>query len=677
MRGKWLIVLLGLLFSLEVSAQHIGPDERLKITEWVENLQDNSDDAPDPSWLIDHLIEQAENPLDINQLTVEKLENLGILSDVEIEALLSYVSRFRPVSSIYELAYVPGFDTEKAQWLSLFMQVVWPPEGSEHKQAIGRYPKQKLLWRTQSTLPVAEGYNEPDAAYPGLPIRNYLRYEMRASRLKAGFVLENDAGEPYAQQGTLALADYQSAYLQIEGTGVLNRWILGDFQAQFGQGLLMWSGFAISKSDVAIGLRRQARGISKYSSTDENRFMRGTAVALGGTHWKAYAFVSDHTRDASTELNEFGEPEISSLPETGLHRTSSELERKDAVHERLAGLHLEHEFGALKLGASAIAWQYSLPFAPKTELYRALNATPQEGIAASTDYYWHWRGMRLFGETALSASGVLATLNAMDLSLNKHLSISVLHRYYPANYVAPFAGAFGEQSGTNNEEGLYLGFEFRPRAYWLLTLYADAFRFPWLRYNTDLPGSGYEYLLKVAYTPRAHWQWSARAKYEVKELNESGVDQGLPELYTAKRWYLRTELKFRLSPELSAQTRVHISGYSASENEFGWMTFIDAAYKPHGKSYSVAGRVALYQTTYNTRIYAYENDLLYAFSVPAMSGHGMRAYLVAEADLSPRFNLGLRWAYNYQPSQTEWGSGNDLIPGATKHELKCQLRWSW
>ena len=85
-------------------------------------------------------------------------------------------------------------------------------------------------------------------------------------------------------------------------------------------------------------------------------------------------------------------------------------------------------------------------------------------------------------------------------------------------------------------------------------------------------------------------------------------------------------------------------------------------------------RYAVFDTEdYNSRIYSFENDLLYAFSIPAFYDQGARLYLLLRYTLGKRFDLRFKYAATYYTNRTEIGSGLNLIRGNRYSEVKAQV----
>jgi len=96
-------------------------------------------------------------------------------------------------------------------------------------------------------------------------------------------------------------------------------------------------------------------------------------------------------------------------------------------------------------------------------------------------------------------------------------------------------------------------------------------------------------------------------------------------------------------------------------------------------------RLQYFETNgYNSRIYAYERDLLYSASIPAFFDKGLRYYLTAKIDCSQFFKVlqypgnskiqaGLKWSQTIYSRESSIGSGLDEISGKKKSEFRLQI----
>ncbi len=86
-------------------------------------------------------------------------------------------------------------------------------------------------------------------------------------------------------------------------------------------------------------------------------------------------------------------------------------------------------------------------------------------------------------------------------------------------------------------------------------------------------------------------------------------------------------------------------------------------------------RYAIFDTnSWDERLYAYENDVLYAFSIPAYYDKGNRYYFMLKWDAADWLDCRLRFAQTVFFDKEVIGSGTDEIEGNHKSEVKVQLR---
>jgi len=103
--------------------------------------------------------------------------------------------------------------------------------------------------------------------------------------------------------------------------------------------------------------------------------------------------------------------------------------------------------------------------------------------------------------------------------------------------------------------------------------------------------------------------------------------------------------------------------------------FQDIIYKVPRIPLKLYSRFAIFDAdTYDSRIYAYENDLLYVFSIPSYYNRGVRTYLMAKYDLGKSVDIWVRWGlWSYQ-NVDAISSGLEEIEGNQKMDIKLQLK---
>ncbi len=92
----------------------------------------------------------------------------------------------------------------------------------------------------------------------------------------------------------------------------------------------------------------------------------------------------------------------------------------------------------------------------------------------------------------------------------------------------------------------------------------------------------------------------------------------------------------------------------------------------------IIGRLAIFDTDgYQARIYAYENDVLYAFSIPGYFYKGKRYYLLMKYSLNKHTDMWFRISQWYYTNKDVISSGLNEIQGHTKTEVKFQIRYKF
>ena len=89
-------------------------------------------------------------------------------------------------------------------------------------------------------------------------------------------------------------------------------------------------------------------------------------------------------------------------------------------------------------------------------------------------------------------------------------------------------------------------------------------------------------------------------------------------------------------------------------------------------------RFAYFNTpSYNSRIYAYEDDVLYSFAFGLYNGRGFRTYLNLKYNVVKKLNFWIRYGlFVYKDVETV-GTYLDEIKGNKKSDVKIQIRYQF
>ena len=166
-----------------------------------------------------------------------------------------------------------------------------------------------------------------------------------------------------------------------------------------------------------------------------------------------------------------------------------------------------------------------------------------------------------------------------------------------------------------------------------------------------------------------------KGKYESKP-QKATITKDYVSDFDEKTTKLRIQSEFIVSKKLLLRTRFEYAGYHfVKAYEKGFLLFQDIVYSP-SMNLKMWFRYAWFNTDgYNSRIYSYENDLLYCFSIPEFHGSGSRFYLTLKWSPSSRITLYLKAGCTIHSGASTWGSGNDLTNGNQRNELRGLINW--
>ncbi len=639
--------------------------------------------------LYEYLFQLYANPVNLNEATREDLLAIYLLSERQINNLLSYRQAYGDLLTIYELSFIPGFDRLTITHLLPFVTVeaaARPPVS--WRERIGQADR---LWlsRLETTLEPKRGYLLADtisdatavARYTGSPYKHYQRLRLSLRNdFSVGLTAEKDAGEafrwhPTARQGGY---DYYSFHAHLQHRGRLKDFILGDYTLQFGQGLLLGSGFSRGKgAETVQAVRGRSLGIRPYTSAMESGFFRGVAatyVLPAGQHTlEATVFYSNLRQDGrlQQDTTDYGQT-FGSLQTTGFHRTASELAARNTLKEQSWGSHLTYGNAANTFHAGMLYVQtdFSHPWQKPDRLYYLYEFSGIQNYNGGVHMDYTWGKVSWFGEVARSKSGGTGALAGLTAYLSAQLQGAMVIRDYDKKFHSFYGNAFGENTRNLNEQGIYWGLKAAPLRRTVLAAYYDYFRFPWMRYRASAPSEGYEYLLRIDHTLNRQTNLYLQYREETKSGDVDGV---LAQVLPGSKKSLALNLRHQVSEPLRIRTRVQHSQYTLNGKTTRGFAIAQDASLALGK-WKADVRYALFNTDdYANRQYVYENDVLYAFSVPAYSGLGTRSYLVLRYEINRHMQTWFRVARTIYEDRTAIGSSLETIEGNARTDLKFQF----
>ncbi len=653
----------------------------------IEDISEANDGADiDYSEITEELSFYLENPLNLNTADPDILKRVFLLNDFQVYKLKAYISTTGELVTLYELNNIEGYDLETIYRILPYVTVA--PSLSPYAinlKDVFKYGRHQLFVRYTQVLEEQKGYSaasdsllaaNPNARYLGGPQKIYTKYGFNyRNKIRFGITAEKDPGEEFFAGTQKNGFDFYSAHLFLKDFGIVKALALGDYQLQFGQGLAIWNGLSMGKT---VGnLQKNPVGLKPFTSSDENNFMRGAATTLGYKNFKLTMFYSYHYIDGNLgDTLSSEESYITSIQETGYHRTAAEVQDKHAISEQLYGAHLDYKTEHFRLGGTFANSDYGMDLNKNLVPYNQYEFVGKHNQNMSFDYSWMYHGTSFFGEAAMSSNGGWAMINGASLHPDPLVNISLVHRYYQRDYQPIQGTAFGENSKNANEHALYLGTNIILNSKITLDAYADMFSFPWLRYRVDAPSSGTEYLVQLNYTPSRNTQMYVRYRETNKSINLTD-DVLLNRVVGTEKSSFRYHISYKPIRNLTLKNRLEIATFKTGDKgvDFGYLAYQDAGYSFSKIPLTVSGRFAVFNTdSYDARLYAFESDVLYAYSIPAYYYKGTRTYLLLKYSISRNIDCWFRISQTWYADEDTISSGLDEISGHNKTDIHAQIR---
>ena len=568
-----------------------------------------------------------ESPIDLNNTSDEELTQLYFLSPQQIDAILAYAYR-HPFESLYELRLIPELADYEIRDLLPFVYINRAALNSEAINTDALYAKEIFAKAHHELLTRIDARNIE--AYEGTdPIYTQFRYRFDfRRRVTFGVQLRRPAG------GFARDLQY-GAYLQLNDiTPHLHTLVAGNFQASFGQGLVLAPVFHSGKSMYVTSVGQQREGLRYYSSVD-GEGLHGAGATL---RW---------------EWNKTTRLDVSAL--------YSMRRANDSTWHHLLGanLTLRHKKLQVELTAIENLWSDSIhPYTNAKYNRHYFRGRNQAVIGASFRYNHGWFDM--FGEVATAQNHQITndqspitkshwgfgTIIGSRFYPTNGFSLLALYRYYSPYFDNALGYAFSETSRLGDENGGYLGFDITRLRNWRFIGYGDIFYFSGYKYGLgDATRTlGYDAMAEIQYSWSKHPSFQggdggrlslrlrARQKGDATYSTRAQFD------WAQGSWSLRTTAEANIIPSKLSTLN--------SQLTYGYTIFQDISYSlplREGRGLGLRLRLQGFDAReWANRIYTYEHDVLYAYSIPAVYGLGGRAYLCLRWQIIPQLALYFR-----------------------------------
>jgi hypothetical protein len=624
-----------IVFLIILSFRGYGQETKLSevIISIAEELTADDSDPEAVSAFMERLYEIYENKVILNTASADEISRLFFLSDFQVKALADYVKSAGKIVSGYELMNIPGFDRETTEMMIPFISL----ETDKNSQSESFRLRNTLI----TNLSFKSGADTANVL--GSQWKILTKYKFNAGRISGGFTAEKDPGERFFNGNTMQ-PDFTSANFAFTGTGLLRKLIIGDYSARFGQGTNINTGIRTGLSLTSNGYMSASDGIRPYTSTDENNFFRGVAADFSIKKIQMMMFFSKNYSDAAIDSGSGdANDHIVTFYKTGTHNTTSLLLKKDTYYEVVYGISGSYDFEALRIGISWSQNRFSLPVKPDShDPVKIFDFEGNRNDIYSIYYNTLINKMLLYGELSANNNKNIAFVNGLSFRPSDRLTINTLYRNYNPGYSGFHGRGPGIRSVTGNERGILSNFIFEAAKHLFISAGSDIHYFPWLKYRCSSPSWGRKHEVRIKYLPSEKLVTEISYHNRMVIYDEPG-NSGIPGQQEIITDNFKSSLKYKFSENLTFGTRIDYKLVTTPESK-GILMSQDIIYKWNRIPVTLWFRYCLFHTDdWNSRLYLYENDLLYSFSIPALSGKGSRSYLMVKYEASDMLEVRVKY----------------------------------
>ena len=565
-----IIICLGLCVTIATLGQDIRIEDVLE--DIFNQLSEDGDWAYED--IEEDLLSIAENPMDLNEVTGEDLSRLMFLSDEQIDAILMYQYQhgFREV---YELQLIDCLKDYEIRNLLPFVEVKGDSLGvQEFRSSRGKkmYFREVFHYAKHEMTLRVDARNMED--FEGDPMYGKLRYRFNyQNRVQAGVTIDRATGVPWEK------INY-GGYIQLKDIGPMKTVVAGNYQANFGYGLVVGSPFKRGKSAYIQSTATTDEGLKKFSSV--------------GDSYNSFHGVGATARVRWADLSAF----------------YSLRKGKEDAWNHVVGANATARWKKLKVGVTGVEEIRVLGD-------EAMRRKARGAMGANVRY--NWGKVDVWGEVAASHTEQWGWGTIMGVRVNpiSDLNLLAIYRYYSPEYDNIYANALSSKTRIYNEHGGYLGVEYNRLKNWQLSIFGDVWK------------EGYETMVQADFLSQKDYKMHMRLR--AKRKNE--IDT-----YSA-RWNGVWEFgSWKLKTQVDANMV-----YAKEKLTYGLSVFQDVEYRFVKVPIVLQFRAQAFDAReWNNRVYMYENDVLYAYVIPFVYGLGGRFWLNARYKINDTFAVYLR-----------------------------------
>jgi hypothetical protein len=445
-------------------------------------------------------------PISLALTELEQLVFLELISPSDAQLLKHFFEHGASVSNLYQLQGLLQKDLEDLQKILPLLKAQAPPRKT--------FKRSDVLLSYELTLHSPQLMFTPDSlsirrdsSFLGPAFAMQQRCTVTWQNWRAGGQVSKDAGEPIWHGASPIGFDFLTSYLAWSAstkTSVFQKFVLGTYQVQWGQGLQLWSSRGLGKSIDLLQLAKNPMGLKPYQGRDEQRYLQGLAASIQlGSH-QLTLIASLKYIDAKPPTDTLQE-EFNLTFTNGLHRSASEIAKRKQGFEQIYGLAYSRRTALWQFGALAL-YQNAQLRKSINDTVAVVNALKAESLFSMGGYaQGTWRQFYFYGESVLALqNGVSITSShasnlALIYYLDQSLELGMHLRSYGPNYRAFYANPIGNSTLGANERACIFQLKWQIQKKVQLKLSSEWLQVPFLVGAQQYPRSSSETRIFLQY----------------------------------------------------------------------------------------------------------------------------------------------------------------------------------
>ena len=608
----------------------------------VERYLENVESSADYSQIVDDLRKYESNPLNLNTASVQDLVSFPFFTSAQAAIIARHKNRFGDFIDLAELQ-VLGFNTELIQFMRPYL-TIRQSEIQSLKKLARTWNKGKGEFSLTSGLKSPAAVSNYEGSLWSQQVR--LRYKVPGV-LSVSLNTDKDPGEVLYRKANPARGlEFVSGHVSIHNMGHINDLVFGDYVLQVGEGLVMGSGIGIGKSANVMSIKRGGSYIRPYRGINEFLFHRGGATSLTFGKIGLKLAYARNLLDAALSRDTLEDNEsFTSVDLDGLHRTPAELEKKNALKRNMLHAGISYDGKKGTWGSSYTGFRYSSNLQKADKLY-AIHRPEGKELNYLNLYQNHVLGnVLVFSEWAYGVdNNSYAIATGVLTSIAPKLDVGLHFRDASENYTSPNSTAFAATS--NPERGLYFSSKINFNKRYSLSMYKDVFKNKWLTFGKSNLYTSNDLLVQLDMNPNKKTQIYLRGRSYDKFRDDKSGEFLLLERIKIRQF--RVHFQSDLSKKFKFETRGEWNkSESLSKKNRAALVYLDFKRKFKLATQSLAARYSVFNIPdFNARIFAFEDQLQYLFSIAGYYGRGHSFYAIYTAKPTRKIKVSARYGLN-------------------------------